>query len=203
MKVEQMLVTEVISSRPVERPRPLGTMSGLIDDLPIPDLLQFFQTTRKNGVLVLLTDGHEGRIYLRRGQVYYATIDGDLTPGPRKSLFRLLAWDEGQFVLEPPDGREVPDELEESTEALLMEGLRQLDEQRELEKDLPPTHASLAATQPLALPLHDLSPEQLDVLQLAMRYRTVGAIFDRSKLTDRDTCEALVHLVKQGYLSVH
>jgi uncharacterized protein DUF4388 len=197
MESGRTTVTKMASSRPS------AALSGLLEDVSVPDLLELLQSSRKNGVLAVSADGHEGRIYLRGGNIRYAAIDGEPTPGPRKSLCRILAWRDGSFELERPDGGDFPDELEDSTEALLMEALRQLDEQRELEKSLPPATSSLTPTWRLSSPLHDLSPEQLDVLQLAMCYRTVDAILDRSALSDRDTCEALVELIGHGYLQVH
>jgi hypothetical protein len=83
-----------------------------------------------------------------------------------------------------------------------MEALRQLDEQRKLEKDLPPATANLSIVQPVTAALRDLSPEQLDVLQLAMNYSGMRTILDKSEMTDRDTCEALLHLIKNDYLHV-
>jgi hypothetical protein len=183
-----------------EKSKSAGSMSGQIDEVPVPDLLQLFGTSKKNGVLTVTTADHEGRIYLKQGRIYYALIDGDTGLGPRKSFFRIIGWKSGAFELGPPDEAEFSVELDESTEALLIEGLRQLDELRKLEKDLPANQQTLSLLAPLQAPLRDLSPEQLDVLQLALNAGTVGATLDRSPLTDRDTAEALVHLLKGEYL---
>jgi CBS domain-containing protein len=193
----------VIDSNGGPLPRPRGAMSGLLKDFPIPDLLQLFLASKKSGVLAVSTPDHQGRIYLRDGQIYYAAIDGDPAPGPRKSFCRIVGWDDGTFELEPPDGTEFSNPIDEGTEALLMETLCQLDEQRELAKELPPASANLAAPDSPAMPLQELSPAQLGVLQLALSHHCVRHVFDKSQLTDRDTCEALVHLMKHGYLSVH
>ena len=42
-------------------------MSGNLEEIPLPDLLQLFGTSRKAGVLVLRCEGREGRIYLNEG----------------------------------------------------------------------------------------------------------------------------------------
>ncbi len=199
-QIDGRSINEQLERVAAQRPKTGGAMTGRIDEVPIPDLLQLFQTSKKNGVLTVNTGEHEGRIYLRKGQIYYAIIDGDPAPGPRKSFFRIVAWEQGEFLLEGPDAEEFPVELEESTEALLMEALRQLDEQRKLEKDLPPATAILAVVQPLVSSLRDLSPEQLDVFQLALNYGSVRNVLDKSELTDRDSCEALLHLLEHGYL---
>jgi pSer/pThr/pTyr-binding forkhead associated (FHA) protein len=201
-EIDSKSINQKLEQVAASKPKTQGAMNGRIEDVPIPDLLQLFQTSKKNGVLAVSTSEHEGRIYLRKGQIYYCIIDGDPTPGPRKSFFRMVAWDEGSFVLEQPDGEEFPVELEDTTEALLMEALRQLDEQRKLEKDLPPATANLSIVQPVTAALRDLSPEQLDVLQLAMNYSGMRTILDKSEMTDRDTCEALLHLIKNDYLHV-
>ena len=198
--LDSRAINEKLEQVAASKPKTAGAMTGRIEEVPVPDLLQLFQTSKKNGVLAVTSGEHEGRIYLRKGKIYYAIIDGDPTPGPRKSFFRIVTWEEGSFILEGPDGEEFPIELEESTEALLMDALRQLDEQRKIEKDLPPLTSSLALSQPLAAPLRDLSPEQLDVLQLAINYGSLRTVLDKSELTDRDGCEALLHLIKNDYL---
>src|SRR5215470_5480131 len=81
-----------------------SSMTGKIEDIPLPDLLQLFHTSKKNGVLVV-TGSHEGRIYLRQGRVYYAVVDGDHALGPQKSFNRIITWEEGDFELQPPDGQ--------------------------------------------------------------------------------------------------
>ena len=74
----------------------------------------------------------------------------------------MLTWTTGTFELEPPDEKPVLEEIQESTEGLLMEGMRQLDEFRNLQKQLPPLGSPLAVPTPLAGKLRELSPEELD-----------------------------------------
>ena len=50
------------------------------------------------------------------------------------------------------------EEIQESTEGLLMEGVRQLDEFRNLQSKLPPLGSPLAVPTPLAGKLRDLTP---------------------------------------------
>ncbi len=199
-RVDSRQINQELEAMASAKSRSSGSMSGQIEEVPIPDLLQLFGTSKKNGVLTVTTPEHEGRIYLRQGRIYYALIDGDPSLGPRKSFFRIIGWDSGAFELGSPDEAEFSVELDESTEALLMEGLRQLDELRKLEGDLPPRTQKLMLTAPLQAPLRDLNPAQLDVLQAAINAPSVGAILDRSPMTDRDAVEALLHLIKGEYL---
>src|SRR6202453_2949752 len=86
------------------------TMSGSIEEVPLPDLLQLFGTSKKSGVLVIRTNNDEdiGRIFMRKGVIYHAAInDSDEVPA-MKSIYRMLTWDKGLFDLDPPDPRELP-----------------------------------------------------------------------------------------------
>src|SRR4051812_16011676 len=127
---------------------PAKSMSGSIEEIPLPDLLQLLSTSRKSGVLVLRSDAGVGKMYLRKGQIYFASIDDSFNMGPRKAIIRMLGWTQGFFELEPPDDRAVLEEMQDSTEALLMEGMRQLDEHRMLSEKLPPMTASISIPRP-------------------------------------------------------
>jgi len=177
-------------------------MSGSIEEIPLPDLLQLLSTSRKSGVLSVRGDAGHGRIYLRKGQIYFATIDDSYDLSPRKAMFRLLTWATGTFELEAPDEKSVLEEIQESTEALLMEGMRQLDEFRRIEPELPQRDQSLGLAVPMGPPLRDLSPPDLDVLQLVLNYGQMQAVLDRSPRTDLETAQALLTLIQKEYLQI-
>jgi hypothetical protein len=178
-----------------------SSMTGKIEEVPLPDLLQLFQTSKKNGMLVVRSD-HEARIYMRQGKVFYSVIDGNHDLGPQKSFFRIITWEKGDFELLPTDTNDFMVELEESTEALLMEGLRQLDEMKRIQPDLPPPSAGLQIPLPLDVPLRDLNSEQLDILQLVHNHGTVQGVLDRSPLSDLEASQIVVQLLKKSYLSL-
>jgi hypothetical protein len=176
-----------------------SSMTGKIEDIPLPDLLQLFHTSKKNGVLVV-TGAHEGRIYLRQGRVYYAVVDGDHALGPQKSFNRIITWEEGDFELQPPDGQEFMVELDRSTEALLMDALRLLDEFKRIESQLPPAESTLIVRRPLVPRLRDLTPEQLDLLQLVHNHGTLRAVMDHSEADDVTIAEAILALMRKDYV---
>jgi len=176
------------------------SMSGSIEEIPLPDLLQLLSTSRKSGVLVVRSDLGIGKIYLRKGQIYFASIDDSFNTGPRKAMYRMLGWAQGSFDLEPPDERSVLEELQDSTEGLLMEGMRQLDEYNMHAQKLPPLTAQLAVPQPLVPKLRDLGPEELDVFQVALGTDSIRSLFDECSHTDLTIAEKLRSLLENGYL---
>jgi len=175
-------------------------MSGSIDEIPLPDLIQLLSTSRKSGVLSVRSDQGHGRIYMRRGQIYYCSIDDAFDLTPHKAFYRMLTWTSGTFELEPPDERNVLEEIQESTEALLMEGMRQLDELRRMENELPSREKRLQLAIPLHPPLRELSPAELDILQAAINHGTVGDTLDRASQTDLEAAQRLLSLIQRGYL---
>jgi pSer/pThr/pTyr-binding forkhead associated (FHA) protein len=185
------------SAQTAAQPRP---MSGTIDEIPLPDLLQLLSTSRKSGVLSIRSDQAVGKIYLRKGQIYYASIDDNFAVKPQKSIYRLLTWTTGTFELDPPDERQVMEEISEATEALLMEGMRQLDELRRIEGDLPPMHARLAVPTPLAGKLRDLSKEELDIFQLVLDHGSMQGVLDHYGGSDADAGTHLVALIGRDFV---
>ncbi len=112
-------------------------MSGVIEEIPLPDLLQLLSTSRKSGVLTVNNGRSIGRTYLRNGKIYFATLDDDFALSPQKAIYRMLTWETGTFELEPSVELQVMEEIRESTEGLLMEGMRQLDELRNPHRQQP------------------------------------------------------------------
>jgi hypothetical protein len=178
------------------------TMSGSIDEVPLPDLMQLFSTSKKSGVLVVRTDEAEGKIFLEKGAIVFGSVNDQDEVPPLKSLIRILTWEHGTFDMDPAAEREFPTKLDMSTEGILMEAFRQIDELRRLASDLPAHHSLLALAKPVIPALRDLSPEELDVLQLVINYGTIETVLNKSLASDLDTSEVLVKLLKGGFIRV-
>src|SRR5215470_10976301 len=176
-------------------------MSGSVEEIPLPDLLQLLSTSKKSGVLTVRSNYGIGKIYLRKGQIYYASLDENFAVKPQKAIYRLLTWPDGSFELEAPDDRQVIEEVTESTEALLMEGMRQLDEIRHLD-GAPDLRAHLAVPTPLAGKLRDLVPNELDIFQAVLDHGTVQAVLDHTDGSDLDGYRLLVDLLKREFVVV-
>jgi hypothetical protein len=178
------------------------TMSGSIEEIPLPDLLQLLYTSKKNGILVIRTEDDVGKIHFRKGQIYYAIINDLDEVSPLKSLFRLLTWSKGLFDLDPPDESTFQNEIDVSVPELLMEGLRQLDEFNAIKHTLPDVRSKIGMPPLLIPPLRELDKEELDVLQLAHNYGTLEAVLNKSLAMDLDTAQILATLLKKNYLVV-
>jgi hypothetical protein len=175
------------------------SMSGAIDEIPLPDLLQLLGSSKKTGLLVIRSDDDVGKIHLQKGAIIHASVNDDEACAALKSAYRILGWASGTFDFEPPE--EVPPKNPVDV-SVLMEGLRQLDELNAIKHKLPDKGARLTLAQPLKPALRDLTPAELDVLQLVWNHGDLGAVMDRSAASDLDAARVVLKLISSGYARV-
>jgi hypothetical protein len=175
-------------------------MTGNLEEIPLPDLLQLFGTSRKDGVLVIRTESRTGRIYLDKGLIHFASIEGQPELPSVKAVYRMLGWLQGLFELDPPSAQRFDNPVNANVQEVLMEGFRQQDELNQLREKLPPMESRLMLKTPLEAPLHELEPTHLDLLQTALNSPSLESVFDKSPHTDLDTAKILMNLMQRGYL---
>lgn len=174
-------------------------MTGNLEEIPLPDLMQLFGTSRKDGTLVIHSS-KVGRLHLRKGEIVDASIDGSsLTPA--KAAYRMLSWTVGTFALEPEDPN-MQRRVQMSAQAYLMEGFRQQDELSTLVNRAPKETQRLGLRSPLEAPLQDLEQSKLEVLQAAINAPNFAAALDRSPKTDLETIKDVLDLLHRGYLEI-
>ena len=193
---------KAMMERLADRASDSATMSGDLTEVPLPDLLQLFATNQKSGILTL-SGSQRAKLYIQGGQLICASLlDEPLLP-PMKALCRILMWESGAFVLGPwEDNLEFVETLTAPTESLLMEALRQMDELKRLQRDLPPPEAQLHLCVPMTPKLSALTARELDTLQIAINFTSVKDIVDRAPATDFEVYTHLHKFIMQGYLEV-
>jgi response regulator RpfG family c-di-GMP phosphodiesterase len=101
-----------------------GGVSGSLKEMGLPDMVQVLFHGRKTGNLKITTASQSGEIHFQEGAVVNALW------GPKKGVhafYDMIQLTEGQFALDPsfkPKERMI----HESAEALLLEGMRRMDE---------------------------------------------------------------------------
>jgi response regulator RpfG family c-di-GMP phosphodiesterase len=100
-------------------------VSGSLADMSLPDLVQILAQGRKTGKLVIQgAGGRGGEIHFLDGRVANALCQGRQG---HEAFYALLAILEGTFALDP-EFKPTATTIDESAEALLLEGMRRLDE---------------------------------------------------------------------------
>jgi pSer/pThr/pTyr-binding forkhead associated (FHA) protein len=178
-------------------------MSGSIEEIKLTDLLQLLSDSRKSGVLSIQSGQTTGKIHLRNGQIYYASIEGNFAVRPYKALFRMFGWASGSFELGSPEEKAVTEEITDSTTTLLLEGMRHLDEMRLLDGKLPPPNAQLAASASAQSSLRELATEELQIFQLVLHYRNLVDVIDHFPGPDLEAYTCLHALLKRSFILVN
>lgn len=178
-----------------------ATPSGSLADTPVPDLLQMYSSMKSSGTLSLRHNDDAGRVYFRDGKIFYSLLNNNDSFGPTKALFRMYAWHEGEFRFAPLGDEDFELELDEDTDALMVEAARHLETLRRVMADLPEMEDMVSVTRPLEARLAELAHDELEVLQIAFNFGFVQSILDGSPYSDVRTAEILKSLLGRGYLS--
>ena len=159
--------------------------AGQLSDVGVVDLVQTIELNRKSGIVHIVNrDERRGSIFFRDGKVIDAEV-GRLSGA--HALYRLFSWSDGQFAVEFKHIRR-HDVIDMSMAALLMEGMRRLDEGTRLLDNLPPTSSVLEVDcRVLAEELAELPDEMNSVLRLCDGARTLQEVVEDSDLPDLET----------------
>ena len=174
-------------------------ITGSIREVPLADLLQLFAHSNKTGVLSVTTDSDVGKMYFEEGKVFHASINDDETLASDKALYRIVTWEDGNFELYPPSEREIPRTLNASIEGMLMEAVRQWDELQQLTGVPSGEQRVLIRAEPLPT---EVSPEELELLELIKQNSRMQSVLDRSALSDVDASEAVSRMLSNGVLEI-
>lgn len=193
-----MLLQKRQRARIEERKDQRTRFVGRIADMPVVDVIQTIEVSRKSGVIHFVGErNRQAAIYFRDGKVIDAEA-GPLTA--ENAVYRLLTWSEGDFevVFRTVRRREV---IEIGSQALLMEGMRRLDEWTRLLEQLPPltTHVDLKLDL-LASKLGEIPDESNRLLRLIDGRRSLMAVIDSCDLGDLEALQAIAQLHAQKLL---
>ncbi|MBK8252530.1 MAG: DUF4388 domain-containing protein [Polyangiaceae bacterium] len=171
-------------------------LRGNLQQMPLTDLIQLLTMNHRSGVLSVVTTSGSGEVRLAKGQIadaVYRRLEGE------KAFYRLLGEHQGQFAFTPGQG--VQRRIGTSTNALLMEAMRQIDELKQIRKRVAPANEVFVATDPpssTALVSQPQSPaEKLEreVMTSLAVPRTVDELCDEVTALDLDIVTALAKLV--------
>ena len=101
-----------------------GGLAGSLRDMGLPDVLQALANGRKTGLLRIRSGTQSGEIQFLEGAIANATF-GRRTK--QDAVYAMLALSDGDFALDPAF-RPAERAMHDSCEALLLEGMRRIDE---------------------------------------------------------------------------
>jgi len=166
--------------------------AGRVADMPVVDVIQTIEISRKSGVIQFVGErGRQAAIYFRDGRVIDAeagSLQGE------DAVYRLLTWNEGEFEVGFRTVRR-REAIGMSSQALLMEGMRRLDEWSRLLEQLPSlSHRFEVDAGELSLRLGDVPDEHNQLLRLLDGKRTLMEVIEASDVGDLECLQAISRL---------
>ncbi len=171
--------------------------SGNLEDMGVVDLLQTVEVSRKSGVARIQSGQREASIFFRDGKV----VDAEhLRLRGEEAIYRALLWTHGHFEVEfrSVDNDDI---VSTSTQGLLMEGMRRVDEWGRLAEQLPSITAIFDVDHEELLERLTEIPDELNgILRLLDGSRSLMVVIDESPFDDLSTLSVISKLYFEGLL---
>ncbi len=183
----------------LERKDTRTKFTGRLADMAVVDLLQTIEISRKSGLIHFGTEFGPATIWFREGAVIDAEM-GRLQG--EAAVYRLLGLGDGDFEVEfKTINRSAA--INDSTQVLLMEGMRRVDEWGRLMEQLPPLSSVLAPNGQLIEDRRtELSPDQHALLRRFGARRSILQVVDDSGLDDLEVLAAISDSYFEGLLTL-
>lgn len=139
-------------------------LTGNLSDLDVADLIQLNCQSGARARLTVQHDQDQLTLYFDQGQVVHAQV-GNLRG--EQAVYQLLSWDTGEFAMEQGIAPPMVS-IQTPWSALVMEGMRLRDEQREFEKNTDGKESNKMApaqtrAEQLKATLRDMVDKSLDI----------------------------------------
>jgi len=170
-------------------------LTGTFEDVSFAELLQMLNVGNKTGRLTVSRPGEKAVLYVGNGDVARAVSRRDRGPD---LVYKILGWKTGEFSFERAS-EPVVRNIKESTEALILEGMKRFDEWERVEEEMPDMHVVLRQRAfAVNERFEELSQEAQTVLRLVDAQRNVATIVRESGLEPIDAVKAVTELLSEG-----
>jgi len=168
---------------------------GTFEDVSFAELLQMLNVGHKTGRLTVQRGDESAALYITGGQVGRAVSRRERGP---ELVYRILGWNTGEFSFERTD-EPVMRNIKESTEALILEGMKRFDEWERVESQMPNMHVIVRQCAFAVNERFDelTLPAQV-VLRLVDARRDVATIIRESGLEPMEALTAVTELLAEG-----
>lgn len=168
---------------------------GTFEDVSFAELLQMLNVGHKMGRLTIWQGEQKAVLFVTGGEVTRAV--SRWARGP-ELVYRLLGWKTGEFSFER-DNEPVMRNIEESTEALILEGMKRLDEWERVEAEMPEMNVVLRQrAYAVNNRFDELSESAQAVLRLVDARRDVATLIRESGLEPMEALKAVTELLSEG-----
>lgn len=173
-------------------------LEGDIRQMPLPDILQFLELNKKEGLLKVSSGELNGAVYVKDGYIYNCALGA---ADREKALFKLLKWKSGKFEFIPMKV-EFARKMTAGTSALIMEGMRQQDELKKISPGLPAMSDILRLKHGLPPLKSNVNPVAAEVIRLVRSHPVAEDLVERIQRPDYEVWAVVATLISIGALAV-
>ena len=112
-----------------------NAVSGSIEDIPIPEVLQLLKTSRKTGVLKITAGSLVAEIQIHQGIIKDVIVENN-DNDPKKILFRLLKLEKGFFEFEARNPSSFGERINAALDKIMLEAAKYEDEEGDEDLDI-------------------------------------------------------------------
>jgi hypothetical protein len=172
-------------------------LSGTLEDLSFAEIVQVINQGRKTGELIIRRRQEDARVLFFQGEVAQGTLGGShhcTEINGAEVIYRLLGWREGEFEFHRSTGW-VRRTIQESTDELILEGMKRLDEWEKVEEEMANMNVVLRLRAGKVGDSFDSLPEETrSIIRLIDARRTVADIIRESGLEPAHALLAITEL---------
>ncbi len=175
--------------------------AGSLNDMGVVDLIQTIEIGRKTGIIhfsSLDAVPKKGEVFFRNGKVIDAKL-GKLEG--EKAVYRLLLWNTGSFEIDFQHSLRHPDKISLSSQGLLMEGMRRVDEWGRMLEQLPSLETIFQVDyNELSDRLSEIPDEINGILKLFDGRRQLIEVVDECQFDDLEALSIISKLYFEGLI---
>ncbi|MBC7541371.1 MAG: DUF4388 domain-containing protein [Candidatus Sericytochromatia bacterium] len=183
-----------------------GTLAGDLSVFRVENLVQMLSNDYKSGCLRLTGEIESGAIYFDKGKLVHAEVASYGLKGDM-ALYDMMCWQEGGFSF--VEGEAAPQQtLKGMAMALVIEGLRRLDEYNVLKVKLPlvsaPRHVDFSQDSQFSNTTKtnlNLDHRKIVLLQLIDGHRTIQEILEKAHLDRFSVLSSISELQAAGLVA--
>ena len=167
--------------------------TGNLEEMNLVDLIHTLELGGKSGIIYMTREHREGQIFIDKGQVVDAFIEGN---PPEESLTQMLTWLDGTFWvnLQKVDRIRM---IHDNNKEILLKGNQLIHQWRQLTTQLPPLRTYLMSAQSTR---NGLSKTEKKIYELFSSSLTIIQGIESSLVDDFQTLEIIKKLYDNGYL---
>jgi CheY-like chemotaxis protein len=190
----EMIVQEIEVIEESRRNLDHGFM-GNLEEMNLVDLVQTLELGEKSGIIHLNRAQNEGKVFIKKGQIIDAELDG---MDPDKALTRMFTWLSGSFWVTLFEYSHRQRILAPNRE-LLLKATDRIQQWRRISSQLPPLQSVLEAQR--LKDIDDLGEEERQVLSLYIEPNTIIQCLESSPIDELKTLHLIRALLEKRYLA--